>query len=1147
MAHSSINNRLTNKTSISTPLTEYLYRLDSVNVLFYNNVESMPKCREENTQYLLSSDKLLNDKCNTDELKDEILGIDTKEMLQKLFDMHQKYISKEGDRQQLKSDIQQFIDSTIKTIEKLKVKHKNIFQQDILDLINIGHSKIAFEKGMDNIDKLLSDLRNANKEAKEMAKNEASKTLIMLLSKVFWHTHSGMMTYIVTSLPKANVIMINLFRTLPFSNPYIAFAVILALCFWAIWRFFDFKESNELKIEIYRLYIVLNNIVQYINKQDSFLVNIINFNKKISGNVFFEKADIKYITSPSQMHNIQTIMPKNNTNIIDKIVLCKISHKESFKDLEFSSLLTTKETAYSKASYHKNQYFALSIFPIIKEQLQDSDITNASAFKHLKNLTLQFNNFLFIKTPYLSSTIMLDMILQSITQSSQQNKPLIEKYMLFITLAPQIDSPQYKTYNFIKEVCNNNNILQNKVLFLNTINQIEKQVIFENFRQVVYENYTQLERCYNNKHKFKEFLYNDKKTVVREFLDNFCQNCENKDLMQITEEFSEIYSLIFAQEHLFEDAFLNDKENKQAKQYANHIINALFAFDSIMSNFIDFKKQSKQQGSIAFDDKDLKELRNKVRQSLNEADICTSVFCIANIFNNAYFSNAPTQEISSFKNLMDKYTKGNLFQKYKDNILKKQGLTLYHIHQAIELLMPFVPSIFVAFFPSEQFNELCIFILYLIDMEIGGLFIYTAFNLNILQDLRVKMHLNSQTIQELLRQDFKERFDETMQDSIVDSVLDFVKEQLPKDKIAKNASDITHFLLSLLAKESKKKLKNIIENTKLMSNKLAKTLENTLNDADKIRHLNNVIDNTTLQNLNIEFYKIFFKEHFPKQQKELSISILQKSKLLHKNTAQALLPFILKEILNKQFPSISKIDLKRQVTFFLLSASCKQDRIYSKWEKKDKYFYVPKELSNTILIGDFHASLILDTALDSSYCIHNPSIGLYANSIDLAKQLSLNELRSNINSNIDIKQTFSLRTDKIFKEAYCKVLHYLDMGTDDSMQYLQERLKMSEIDIKGHFNFANLNSTNKAINTKIKKDLNEGSDDDNFRHSTSKYIKDFLIQLKRIAEWNHEIYMAKNTNISKEKAKSEGKKSAIMLGNFIYNENFIQTTIDVND
>ena len=271
---------------------------------------------------------------------------------------------------------------------------------------------------------------------------------------------------------------------------------------------------------------------------------------------------------------------------------------------------------------------------------------------------------------------------------------------------------------------------------------------------------------------------------------------------------------------------------------------------------------------------------------------------------------------------------------------------------------------------------------------------------------------------------------------------------------------------------------------------------------------------------------------------------------MRKNTAQALMPFILQEILNKQFPSISKTDLKRQVTFFLLSANPKQDRIYSKWEKGDKYFYIPKELSNTILVGDFHASLILDTPLDSGYCIHNPSIGLYVDSTDLAKQLSLNELRSNINPNIDISQTFCLRTDKIFKEAYCKVLYYLDMGTNESMQYLQKRLKMSKENIKKHFNFANLNITNKAIKTKIKKDSNKGNDDNNFELSKSnvKYVKDFLIQLKRLAEWNYEIYMAKNTNISKNKKdNSEGKKPAIMLGTFIYNEDFIPTVIDIND
>ena len=132
MSHSSINNRLTNKTSITTARTEYLYRLNSVDTLFYDNIESMPKRQEENAQYLLSSDKFLHNRRNIDALENEILGLDMREMLQKLFDMHQKYINKEGNRKQLKGDIEGFIDATIKTIEKLKTKHKNMAHSNLI-------------------------------------------------------------------------------------------------------------------------------------------------------------------------------------------------------------------------------------------------------------------------------------------------------------------------------------------------------------------------------------------------------------------------------------------------------------------------------------------------------------------------------------------------------------------------------------------------------------------------------------------------------------------------------------------------------------------------------------------------------------------------------------------------------------------------------------------------------------------------------------------------------------------------------------------------------------------------------------------------------------------------------------------------------
>lgn len=95
-------------------------------------------------------------------------------------------------------------------------------------------------------------------------------------------------------------------------------------------------------------------------------------------------------------------------------------------------------------------------------------------------------------------------------------------------------------------------------------------------------------------------------------------------------------------------------------------------------------------------------------------------------------------------------------------------------------------------------------------------------------------------------------------------------------------------------------------------------------------------------------------------------------------------------------------------------------------------------------------------------------------------------------------------------------------------------------------------TSDRYIHTKLKKAKNLNNDDENFievkgdKTGGIRFNHDFLIQLKRVAEWNYEVY----TNKVKTQRRDDngGKpKEPQLCGNLIYNEGYIPTTIDIKD
>ena len=182
------------------------------------------------------------------------------------------------------------------------------------------------------------------------------------------------------------------------------------------------------------------------------------------------------------------------------------------------------------------------------------------------------------------------------------------------------------------------------------------------------------------------------------------------------------------------------------------------------------------------------------------------------------------------------------------------------------------------------------------------------------------------------------------------------------------------------------------------------------------------------------------------------------------------------------------------------------------------------------------------------FYIHNP--GAYAKNSELARESFIDVIKKNVFSNVALNSSFGRRSDSIFKEAYCKVLCYLDLATDKHLEYLSTRIpNTTKEKIKELFNPKTLMDTENLIQTKVKISSNASNDDKNFEASkTMTYSKDFIIQLKRIAEYSYQSYKgAFMVNDNDFSSCSKVSKSAPFLCRFVYNEKFIPTTIDVKD
>ena len=456
------------------------------------------------------------------------------------------------------------------------------------------------------------------------------------------------------------------------------------------------------------------------------------------------------------------------------------------------------------------------------------------------------------------------------------------------------------------------------------------------------------------------------------------------------------------------------------------------------------------------------------------------------------------------------------------------------------------------FFSKDDFEELCKFMLYLIDLETGGVFLYYTYTWS-LQSKQV-VNISKQDLQKIVTKDLWEKFQNFNEDKIIEYLTDHIQNKFAA------------YLAELSIKDMRDTLKKNVQNNRYNSTTMRENIIKNITTRGNINRLENLIKAIEGYRENTEAKLNIVIQSFQEIQKIENIQIPTSSSeikntlrhSLKSNTTQALsivfdlsksfskkalTPLMIFEIytwiLDQIFPTISKEDLTRQITLFMLGMRGKKDSEYAKWEKGKPYFYIPKDLHKSLVIGDFMHSLLLDSSLDIGYCIHNPSIGSYTKNEDVAQKHFKDMIRNNLytyNSSY-FAHAQENESTQIYKEAHIKVHSYIDNIQSQNTHTTQLT----------QTNFQNL-INKKLTQTKLKYQNPQNNAVYQRVGETTNSQRDFLIQLKRVAEYSYRVYKGERVLNSDPimTAKTKDSVNESILSNFVYNESFIPTKIDIH-
>lgn len=181
---------------------------------------------------------------------------------------------------------------------------------------------------------------------------------------------------------------------------------------------------------------------------------------------------------------------------------------------------------------------------------------------------------------------------------------------------------------------------------------------------------------------------------------------------------------------------------------------------------------------------------------------------------------------------------------------------------------------------------------------------------------------------------------------------------------------------------------------------------------------------------------------------------------------------------------------------------------------------------------------------DALLYIHNQtlsykSIGAYIKNEDVAQKHFKDVIRNNLytynSSYFDNAQ--ENESTQIYKEAHIKVHSYIDNIQSQNTHTTQQT----------QTNFQNL-INKKLTQTKLKYQNPQNNIAYQQVGETTNSQRDFIIQLKRVAEYSYRVYKGERVLNSDPimTAKTKDSVNETILSNFVYNETFIPTKIDIH-
>ena len=181
---------------------------------------------------------------------------------------------------------------------------------------------------------------------------------------------------------------------------------------------------------------------------------------------------------------------------------------------------------------------------------------------------------------------------------------------------------------------------------------------------------------------------------------------------------------------------------------------------------------------------------------------------------------------------------------------------------------------------------------------------------------------------------------------------------------------------------------------------------------------------------------------------------------------------------------------------------------------------------------------------DALLYIHNQTlsyknIGAYTKNEDVAQKHFKDMIRNNL-------YTYNLsyfahaqenESTQIYKEAHIKVHSYIDNIQSQNTHTTQQT----------QTNFQNL-INKKLTQTKLKYQNPQNNIAYQQVGETTNSQRDFIIQLKRVAEYSYRVYKGERVINSDSIMTADAKDSVneTILSNFVYNETFIPTKIDIH-